>query len=149
MGWSAAVLAHSLHNTLASLVPGTGALVLGSFWDWSGWLFMFLFILWVLHREQQDLIHFLKEEVELGWIMPDQHRTACSAWSQSAARIGWLLSGSYRRTSRFFQVCGELAHKKSQLKRLGDESGNQQIIAGLRGELKQLSPAIYSPALAK
>ena len=143
------MLAHSVHNTLASLVPGPGSLVVGTFWDWSGWLFMFIFILWVLHREQQALIRNLKEEVELGWITPSQYQTACSAWSQSAARLSGLLSGRYGATNRFYQLCGKLAHKKGQLQRLGDENGNQQIIAGLRLELQRLSPAIYTPALAK
>jgi hypothetical protein len=51
-----------------------------------------------------------------------------------------LSSGSYRATARFYQVCGELAHKKEQLTKLGDESGNLAIIEKLRGELTQLAP---------
>jgi hypothetical protein len=46
---------------------------------------------------------------------------------------------SGRATSRFYQVCGELAHKKEQLKKLGDESGNAAIIDKLRIELASLA----------
>jgi hypothetical protein len=48
------------------------------------------------------------------------------------------LSG--RATARFYQVCGELAHKKEQLKKLGDENGNTVIIEKLRTELAALAP---------
>jgi hypothetical protein len=37
-------------------------------------------------------------------------------------------------------VLGELAHKKEQLTRVGDERGNTRIIEQLRGELVQLAP---------
>ena len=52
-----------------------------------------------------------------------------------------LSSGSYRATARFYQVCGELAHKKEQFRKLGDEQGNVAIIEKLRGELTQLAPS--------
>ena len=36
---------------------------------------------------------------------------------------------------------GELAHKKEQLQKHGDESGNTQIIERLRAEMALLAPA--------
>jgi hypothetical protein len=51
-----------------------------------------------------------------------------------------LTSGTFRSTSRFYQVLGELAHKKEQLQKLGDERGNTQIIQRLRAEMTQLAP---------
>jgi hypothetical protein len=51
-----------------------------------------------------------------------------------------LTSGTFRSTSRFYQVLGELAHKKEQRSRVGEEKGNTQIIEKLRGELMQLAP---------
>jgi hypothetical protein len=110
---------------------------------------MFLFLLWALYREQQTLVRHLKEEVDLGMITVAQYRTACSAWSQSAARLGAALSGRYRPTSRFYQLCGELAHKKDQLLRLGDEGGNRLIIEDLREELNRLSPLSFPSTIAK
>ena len=44
--------------------------------------------------------------------------------------------------SRFYQVCGELAHKKEQLSNLGDEHGNTAIIQALRSELLTLAPQV-------
>jgi protease PrsW len=149
LGWSAGVLAHSLHNTLAGMISGPAGLLTGALWDWSGWLLMFIFILFVLYREQQGLILHLKEEADLGWITLEQYRTACSAWSQSRARLSSLLSGQFGTTSRFYQVCGELAHKKSQFQKFGDERGNEQIIGNLREELKTLSPRVFPQALRK
>ena len=107
--------------------------------DWLGWLAMVIFLLWVLWGEQQTLRHQLREEVIAGRLSAAQYRTATSAWAQSFARLGALFSGRYLATARFYQVCGELAHKKEQLARVGDEGGNMIIIENLRRELAQLS----------
>ncbi|HJW91748.1 MAG TPA: PrsW family intramembrane metalloprotease [Anaerolineales bacterium] len=145
LGWTIAVIAHSLHNTLASFFPGPGGLVFGAIWDWTGWSFMFLFILWAIYRDQQAILRHLKEEVDLGLITAIQYRTACSAWAQSAARVGALLSGRYPSTNRFYQLCAELAHKKEQLLRLGEEGDNARLVESLRLEIGSLSPLIYPP----
>jgi RsiW-degrading membrane proteinase PrsW (M82 family) len=145
IGWTVAVITHSLHNTLATIFPAPGGLLFGAIWDWLGWFFMFLFILWAISRDQLAIVRHLKEEVELVMITTAQYRTACSAWSQSAARVGAMLSGRYPSTSRFYQLCAELAHKKEQLQRLGEEGGNTRLIEELRLELNRLSPLIYPP----
>jgi hypothetical protein len=134
-----AIGAHSFHNTLASLLPGWGGMALGTFLDWTGWLFMFLFYLWALYREQTWIVKHLRAEVQDGVISAAHYRTACSTWAQSAARLGALFSGHYKTTSRFYQVCAELAFKKEQLTAVGDEAGNQALVEKLRGELSQLA----------
>ena len=143
-GWTAAVFAHSVHNLMASVLTGKQGLVFGTAVDWSGWLFMFLVILLATWREQLAIREQLREEVSLGLITPAQYRTACSAWSQSLVRLEALFSGRYQTTSRFYQTCAELAHKKKQLAFFGEESlstvnGNSAIIAQLRADLKALS----------
>jgi RsiW-degrading membrane proteinase PrsW (M82 family) len=140
LGFGLAMFAHSLHNTLAG-VPLLGDLtcLLGSFLDWSGVFFMFLVILWATWLEQRNLIKHLREEAQLGLISPAQYRTACSAWAQSFARLNSLFNGSWGATRRFYQVCGELAHKKEQFSKLGDEGGNSAIIQRYRAELAQLA----------
>jgi RsiW-degrading membrane proteinase PrsW (M82 family) len=140
LGFGLAMFAHSLHNTLAG-VPLLGDLtcLLGSFLDWSGVFFMFLVILWATWLEQRNLIKHLREEAQLGLISPAQYRTACSAWAQSFARLNSLFNGSWGATRRFYQVCGELAHKKEQFSKLGDEGGNSTIIQRYRAELAQLA----------
>jgi len=142
LGFGLAMLAHSIHNTLAG-VPFLGDLtcLLGSFLDWTGVFFMFLVILWANWMEQRNLIQHLREEAQLGLISPAQYRTACSAWAQTFARLTSLFSGRSLATSRFYQVCGELAHKKQQLAKMGDEGGNSAIIQRYRAELARLAPS--------
>jgi protease PrsW len=138
-GWLAAVLTHSLHNTLAHLLPRGAGWAVGTLVDWSGWLIMLIFILYIIGRERAMVTTYVREEVELGIITPLQYRTACSAWSQSAARTGSFFRGNYAATRRFYQVCGEISHKKHQLANLGDERGNTRTIETLREELRSLS----------
>jgi protease PrsW len=141
IGWAIAVFTHSVHNTLLSFVSGLGGFAFTILLDWSGWFIMFLFILWAINKEQRNIIKFMHEEVALGVIQPSQYKTACSAWAQSFARFASLFSGNYRATSRFYQLIGELAHKKYQRSRLGEEGGNTAIIDGLRTELVRLAPS--------
>ncbi len=139
IGWGVALVAHAIHNTLASLLSGLGGLAIGTLFDWSGWLLMFLIILWAIYRVQQRMKHYLRGEVEAGVISPAQYKTACSAWSQSRARLSALTTGRFQATRRFYQLCGELAHKKFQLHRFGNEKNNQAIIKKTRTELAALS----------
>ena len=138
-GFATAVLTHSFHNTFGGLIGGLEGLALGTFVDWVGWFFMLIFIIWMITHERNILKRRLAEEVQNGLISPAQYRTAIS-FAQSGARVNALSSGSYRATARFYQVCGELAHKKEQLVKLGNEQGNLVIIDKLRGELTQLAP---------
>jgi RsiW-degrading membrane proteinase PrsW (M82 family) len=141
-GLGLAIFLHSLHNTLASLVRGLGGFLLGTIIDWSGWIFMLLFILWAIYRERQWIVTQLQEEVSLGLLTPSQYQTACSAWLQSAARFGALFSGRFQTTNRFYQLCAELAYKKEQRLKMGDEGENSKIIEKLREELARLSPQV-------
>jgi hypothetical protein len=77
--------------------------------------------------------------VAYGRISEQQYRTA-TTFFQANAHLSALTSGTFRSTSRFYQVCGELAHKKEQLTKVGDESGNTVIVENLRVELAQLAP---------
>lgn len=141
-GWMLAVFTHSLHNTLASLLAGVSGMILGTAVDWTGWLMMFLFIVWATYREQRAIAAFLQDEVSQGVITPAQYGIACSAWSQSGARLQALLAGRYTPTNRFYQACAELAHKKQQRAALGEEGGNTAIIDRLRADLAKLSPVV-------
>ncbi len=138
-GFAAAVAAHAFHNTFGGLIGGIEGLAIGTFVDWIGWFFMLLFIVWMIVHERNILKRSLAGELQNGLISPAQYRTAIS-FAQTGARMNALTSGSYRATSRFYQVCGELAHKKEQLAKLGNESGNLAIVEKLRGELTQLAP---------
>ena len=58
------------------------------------------------------------------------------------ARTSALFKGRYRKTARFFQVCGEYAIKRRQYADLGEEGGNLAIIQSLRAELIRLAPDV-------
>ncbi len=138
LGLGVAMFAHALHNTLASLMSGLSGLAIGAIIDWTGWFFMFLFIIWAVSSERKLLKLHLREEYSLGLISAKQYHTATSAWKQSAARLTALSNGRYKATKRFYQVCGELAHKKQQYHKLGNERNNVEIILQYRAELKAL-----------
>lgn len=138
-GFATAVFMHAFHNTFGGLIGGIEGLAIGTFVDWTGWFFMLVFIIWMIVNERNILRRQLHAEASNGLISPAQYRTAIS-FAQTGARMSALSSGSYFTTARFYQVCGELAHKKEQLAKLGDERGNLAIIEKLRGELAQLAP---------
>ena len=141
LGWAVAVCAHSLHNTLAALAaetPESGVLMF--LIDWSGWLFFSLLMLWCILREKRMLGHHLAEEVHFGRMTPQQYHTAMSGRARARACLRAGLSGRLPATRRFYEICGELAHKKNQLARYGEEDGNAAVIEGLRREMEQLSP---------
>jgi RsiW-degrading membrane proteinase PrsW (M82 family) len=143
-GLAVAMFAHSFHNTFATLVGGWGGLAAGTFIDWTGWFFMLLFAVWMIHREGQLLPKHLQAEVTAGHLTAAQLKTAAAPFGASLVTLGALTSGRYRSTARFYQVCGELAHKKEQFTLLGDEGGNTAIIEKLRQEMIILSPQVVA-----
>jgi len=138
-GYTVAVLAHAFHNTFGTLVGGGGGFLLGLLADYVGYIFMLAFIIWMIIHERNILKRHLVEEVKNGLISPQQYNSAIS-FLRTNTLLSALTSGTFRQTARFYQVCGELAHKKEQLIRLGEERGNTNIITQLRGELVQLGP---------
>ena len=138
-GYTTAVLAHAFHNTFSNLIGGNGGFIIGLIADYFGYAFMLMFIIWMIVNERNILKRQLVEEVNSGAISPGQYRTAISFF-QTNAHFSALTSGTFRATSRFYQVLGELAHKKEQLQKLGDEHGNTQIIEKLRTEMTRLAP---------
>jgi protease PrsW len=147
LGFVAAVTAHSLHNFGATIAAEASALGLLFSWlaDSAGILFVFVVILVALRREGKWISDHLEGEVRQGTLTEAQWHTARSAPSRLGAAWGALLSGDlgrWRRTRRFYQQCAELAFKLHQLQCMGDESGNQQIVDRLRGEVGELSRAL-------
>ena len=138
-GYIVAVMAHAFHNTFSSVIGGSGGFFLGIFADYIGYAFMLGFIIWIVSRERNILKKQLVEEVNNGLLSAKQYTSAISFF-QTKVHLAALTSGTFRATSRFYQVCGELAHKKEQLAKVGDESGNLKIIEQLRAELVQLAP---------
>lgn len=146
LGLLLGIFTHAGHNTLAGLVSGPGGLAFTTFLDWSGWLFMFGVVVWAILSEKRTIRQFLSDEISRGTITSAQYQTACSARAVSLARMNGLFSSRYLANSRFYQICSELAHKKHQLERLGEEgladSSNTAAIHRLRDELIRLSPQL-------
>jgi RsiW-degrading membrane proteinase PrsW (M82 family) len=142
VGLGLAIFTHSLHNSLLIFLAGLAGLAAAVVVAWTGWLFMGAFIIWLIFREKRWLLEHLREEVQLGVITNRQYLSASDLFGQTRASLAALGNGRFRVTRRFFQLCGELAHKKRQFATLGDEEGNQQIIASLRAELAQLSSGL-------
>lgn len=138
-GYTVAVMLHAFHNTFSSVIGGGGGFILGLIADYIGYFFMLGFIIWMVIHERNILKRQLAEEVNSGAISRGQYNTAISFF-QTNAHLAALTSGTLRSTSRFYQVLGELAHKKEQLQKHGDERGNTQIIEKLRSEMLQLAP---------
>lgn len=137
VGFALAVSTHGFHNSFLGVVGGLEGSVLESLIDWSGWLLMAAFIAFMIARERGLLARQLKDEVANGVMSAQQYARALSPWTASLA---WVTGGP--TAARFFRLCGELAHKKEQYARLGDEQGNTALITSLRGELSQLSPRV-------
>jgi hypothetical protein len=122
------------------LIGGVGGFIAGTFVDYIGYAFMITFIIWLIVRERNVLKRQLREEVEKGYISLRQYTSALSFF-QTSAYLSALTSRTFMKTARFYQVCGELAHKKEQFSTVGDERGNLRIIEQLRSELLALAPA--------
>jgi RsiW-degrading membrane proteinase PrsW (M82 family) len=138
-GYATAVVTHAFHNTFSGLIGGFEGLLAGTLVDYVGYAIMLGFMLWLVNHERNILKRHLREEVAKGYISQRQYNSAVSFF-QFGAYLSALTSGSFFKTSRFYQVCGELAHKKEQLTRVGDERGNTRIIEQLRSELVALAP---------
>jgi len=137
--YAMAVTTHAFHHTFRGLIGGVEGLVAGTLVDYIGYALMLGFIIWMVINERNILRRNLHEEVTNGLISQGQYKSAISFF-RTNAHLAALSSGSFRSTSRFYRVCGELAHKKEQLYKIGDEGGNKRIIEQLRAELIQLGP---------
>lgn len=131
-----AMLVHSFHNTFGSVVGSDGLSSLGYtiLGDTVGYSIMVGIIIWVIVHERNIVKKQLLGEVSNGLISQAQYQKALSPLTLTTAGFNG------RATSKFYNLLGELAHKKEQLEKHGDESGNTAIIEKLRIELASLAP---------
>lgn len=141
-GLLVSIVLHSIHNSIPALIPGVAGIVLGTLFDWTGWLGLGIFILYVIYHEKRLIQQELKEEVQLGIISSEQYQKSFSNIARIKAFFNHVGKPTFRTISHFYQLCAELAHKKHQLRRMGDEGGNLKIITQLRSELAELSPLV-------
>jgi RsiW-degrading membrane proteinase PrsW (M82 family) len=139
LGFMLAVATHAFHNTFSSVIGGNSGFLLRLTADYFGYALMIIFIVWMIVHERNILKRQLAEEVHSGAISTRQYFTAISP-IQMRAHVNALTSGSFKTTARFYQVLAELAHKKEQISKHGDEGGNAKIIEQLRSEMRTLAP---------
>jgi RsiW-degrading membrane proteinase PrsW (M82 family) len=142
LGWGVAVFTHAFHNALASSNEGV-LCIFGTFLDWSGWIAMLVFLFVLVNRERRIMVQNLAEEIQLGIITLEQYQIACSPVRQNRTRLMAWRGKNRKDVDHFFDLCGELAHKKNQYVILGDEGGNLATIERIRTEISALSPVIY------
>jgi hypothetical protein len=100
---------------------------------------MFAFVIYTVHRERRLLENTLKEEIELGTLSETQYyKTISFTWRVLDPLIS-AFNGQYALVHRFYQLCGELAHKKAQSALLDDEIDYQKWIDRYRSELSKIS----------
>jgi RsiW-degrading membrane proteinase PrsW (M82 family) len=142
VGLGMAMFAHFIHNTIASFAQDEiGAVALFGT-DWLGWLLMFVVIVIAAYYERGWIKQQLQAEVKSGLINQAQYKTAHSPWLRSLVKLQALFSGKYTTTRRFYYLCVELAYKKHQRARFGEERGNTAMIDKLRAEIGSLAPQI-------
>ncbi|MDW8326791.1 MAG: PrsW family intramembrane metalloprotease [Anaerolineales bacterium] len=143
IGYGAAVGFHAAHNFLASLGEPLLCL-LGLALDWTGFLVLFAFILYLMWRESHIMRDYLRDEVARGLITLQQYQTAQSLIGQFAARWGTLVGGRWQQTGRFYDSLGELAFKKYHLARRGaaKEPQTPALIEQLRQQIAKLRTGV-------
>ncbi len=142
VGLSIAISTHGFHNTLASVLDGLEGIAVGILFDWSGWLAMLLFILWCIGHERNLLVEYLADEIPRGVMTQAHFQTACSAGKQEWTKFKSLFTGNFIRTREFYQLCGELAHRKHLLAKMGQEFDNAEQVKLIRHRLFSLAPGI-------
>jgi len=143
LGLAGAMFAHGLHNGLVTF--GLIGLPFAILADWFGVLGVFVVALVSLYHEAGWIKKYLAEEVQLGNLTAAQAAIIGSFTGRIGANIDALSRGGvgkWWRARRFYQQCAELAYKKHQFVKMGDEGGNRAIIERLRGEVRQLSGQI-------
>ena len=135
LGYALAVLVHTLHNALV----GQELCLLGFLLDWGGVLLLFLMVILSWRSERRIMSEYLQEEVQLGFMTQAQYdairrrRPAAGPCQAGGAARGRRLERDIRRTAT------ELAFKKYQLAKMGDEGHNSRIINSLRRQLQELN----------
>ncbi len=132
MGLGAAMLSHMLHNAGMVLASPTGGIsLLAALGNYVILLIMLLCLRVIAARNDRNTMQtYLRDEIP-DILSPTAYALLCS--TKSHALAGLRLSTKAER--QFIQTAAELAQKKRELIRMGDENGNSTAIDQLRGQL--------------
>lgn len=135
LGLMAAITAHFVHNFWLAV---GGFCVLSFLFDWMGVAVVFVIVLLAWHREKAWMVAELPAEVVAGVLTPLQFEAIVSR--RSRLRREWQLLGiaglrQARLWRQLVDASAELAFKKHQQARMGEERGNSETIAALRAKI--------------
>ncbi|MEK9163643.1 MAG: PrsW family intramembrane metalloprotease [Chloroflexota bacterium] len=138
IGLSAAMMMHALHNAFATF--GLYGLPFAFLSDWMGIIGVGIIALISLYNEGKWLRQYLADEVSLGTLTAQQAETA-SSFFRFGADFGSFFVNPIRwwRLSDFHHKCAELAYKKHQMAKMGNEFGNRSEVEKLRVKVSELS----------
>ena len=143
VAWLIAVGLHAFNNGITILgLPGC-CLALSS--NWLAVLVMLIIIFVALLWETRWIREQLWEEVQRGLFTAQEYHVISSSWRRLGARFRALTSGGWRAWrdhGRLFQLASDLALKKHQLHRVGDEGRTAADVAHLRAEIADLKGAL-------
>jgi RsiW-degrading membrane proteinase PrsW (M82 family) len=142
IGLSFSIFTHSLHNLMTNLVSGYSSFWVTTFFDWTGWIALLIFIVFTIAQERKLLKDSLWDEVKNGSITQTQYNIVTTHKGRFNARVKGLVKGELKSTNHFMQIASELGHKKHQIQKMGNEKENYKIADSLRAELVSLSQEI-------
>lgn len=132
-----AMFLHLIHNGAVILVEATAGLSFLVALLNYGVLLVVMLLLWfaAARVDRARLRTYLADEVP--GVLPRSLYEAICDPSAHRLMAGLGLNAAQRR--KMIQTAAELAQKKLQFKKMGDEAGNREEISQLRSELRQLS----------
>ncbi len=133
LGFGGAMFMHALHNFLVT-IGGTGA-IFALAADWIGILGLFILVGYCIIHENGWIKRYLAEEVRDGVISMKQAQDAASYWKRSSLNVFRLGIQKHRAERAALHNITELAYKKHQLKKLGNDPKVTARIDTLRSGL--------------
>jgi hypothetical protein len=146
-GYLAAVLLHSLWNTLASRSGGPGGFLVIYVLLWVPLFMVFLAaVLWMGHRESRLLRRMLEPEVAVGLITQEQLDVVAS-WRRRVAWVLAVLADAPRRRARrrFLHATTRLALSYWHAERASAAGGvtiSEAMLPVFRTEVARLAPQV-------
>jgi RsiW-degrading membrane proteinase PrsW (M82 family) len=135
LGLGAAIFSHMLHNGALVLASATnGASFIAAIGNYFVLLILLLCLRVVAARNDRNIMQtYLRDETP-GTLSPEAYAVLCSTKSHAMANLRL----APREERKFIQAAAELAQKKREFLRMGDEGGNGAEIEKLRGQLAVL-----------
>ncbi|MBD1922305.1 PrsW family intramembrane metalloprotease [Microcoleus sp. FACHB-831] len=134
-GLIAAMFAHLIHNGGLILAEASGgATILVVMWNYGFLLILMIILGFVAARHDRKMLKtYLSDEVP-HIISAVDYEGLCNTTSNALARF----RAAPKQKRAFIQAAAELAQKKFQLMKMGEEGGNSTEIKLLREELKRM-----------